>query len=109
MNPEVTTRKIAELHALRARISRWRFGTPIAIIAVVVFFLMNIYNAGNSLASPGPKQDEFVRAVQRGMKDDVEPIVRHVAMQTFYSTRNSVQDEFEKLSDRTPEFAEAVY
>jgi gas vesicle protein len=109
MNPEVTTQKIAELHALRSRISRWRLGTPIAIIFVVVFFLMTIYNAGNSLAAPGPVRDQFVESVQRGMRDDVEPIVRHVALQTFHSTRNSVQEEFAKLSDRTPEFAEAVY
>lgn len=109
MNPEVTSRKIAELHALRSRISRWRFGTPIAVIAVMVVALMTLYNAGESLARPGPNRDAFVESVQQGMKDDVEPIVRHVALQTFHATKNSVQGELTKISERTPEFAEAMY
>ena len=109
MTPEVTTRKIAELQALRSRIARWRFGTPIAIIIVVVLALMSVYNAGESLARPGPVREDFVRKVQQGMNEDVVPMVRHVAYQTFHATKASVQDELTKISGRTPEFAEAVY
>ena len=109
MTPDVTTRKIAELHALRSRISRWRMGTPIAIIVVVVFALMSIYTAGGNLARPGPTRDEFVSRVQQGMNEDVVPIVRHVAYQTFQSTKSAVQDELQKISERTPEFSEAMY
>jgi len=105
MSPETTSKKIAELHALRSQVNRWRLGIPIAIIAIIAGCILMIYSSVNSLATPGPAQEEFVNDVKAGMEERVMPVVKRAAYQTFHDTKTAVQREFEKLSDRTPEFA----
>ena len=108
MTPEVTTRKIAELQALRSQAARWRFGIPVAVIAIITVCILMIYNSAQSLAQPGPAQETFVEEVKKGMDEDVMPIVRHAAYRTFTDTKNAVREEFERISERTPEFATAL-
>ncbi len=108
MSPETTSKKIAELHALRSQVSRWRLGTPIAVIAIVVGCILMIYSAAQSLAVPGDNREQFVKGVTTGVNDRIVPIVKRAAYQTFHETKKAVQNEFEKLGDRTPEFAGAL-
>ena len=105
MSPETTSNKIAELHSLRSQVTRWRLGIPLAVIAIITGCILMIYSSVESLATPGAAQEEFVDNVKNGMEDRVVPIVKRAAYQTFHDTKNAVQDELEKLSDRTPEFA----
>lgn len=108
MTPEVTTRKIAELQTLRSQAARWRFGIPVAVIAIITICILMIYDSAQQLAQPGPAQETFVNGVKQGMDEDVMPMVRHAAYQTFNDTKNAVRAEFENISSRTPEFATAL-
>ncbi|MGB0581359.1 MAG: hypothetical protein ACPGVU_16795, partial [Limisphaerales bacterium] len=36
------------------------------------------------------------------------PLVKHIAYQTFHDTKKSVRNELESISERTPEFADAL-
>jgi hypothetical protein len=108
MSPETTSKKIAELHALRAQVSRWRLGIPIAVIAIITGCILMIYSSIESLARPGDTREQFVKGVATGMNERIVPIVKRAAYQTFHDTKREVQAEFQKLSDRTPEFAGAL-
>jgi hypothetical protein len=108
MTPEVTSNKIAELNSLRSQLNRWRMGIPITVLTIMFVCMFKIYSAGRDLTVPGPGRDEFVANVQQGLKQDVQPIVELIAKQTYLETKNAVQDEFEKINARTPEFAAAL-
>lgn len=107
MSPETTSKKIAELQSLRSQVTRWRVGVPIAVIAIITGNILMVYSAADSLAR-GPEREVFVQGVTSGMEDDVMPIVKHIAYRGFHDTKKSVENEFQKISDRTPEFADAL-
>jgi len=107
MSPETTSKKIAELQSLRSQVTRWRVGIPIAVIAIITGNILMVYSAADRLAR-GPEREVFVKGVTGGMNDDVMPLVKHIAYQTFHDTKKSVQSELEAISSRTPEFAEAL-
>jgi len=93
---------------LRSQAARWRFGIPVAVIAIITICILMIYDSAQQLAQPGPAQEVFISEVKKGMDEDVMPIVRHAAYQTFNDTKNAVRAEFENISTRTPEFATAL-
>lgn len=108
MSPETITKKIAELRALRSHVSRWKLGIPVAIIAVICCYIFSLYSSAASLAKPGKNRDKFVEVVKENIDARIIPIIKRTAIQTFRETKEAAQKEFEKLSARTPEFANAL-
>jgi capsule polysaccharide export protein KpsE/RkpR len=108
MNAEEVNQHIQELEKLRGQTRRFRLLTILALIAIVVIGVSAIINSAYSLASAGPKQNEFVNQLSVRAQRDVLPVAEKIAGHSLERLKPAVEAELEKLNARAPQIADAA-
>lgn len=109
MNPDEIKKQIEELESLRSQTGRWRIGSVLAILVIMVVCVAKMIGAVTDLAREGPKQKEFMAEMERGLKSDVVPTLEKIAAQTVNEIKPAIDLELKRLNDRVPDVAAALH
>lgn len=104
-----TKQDIAELEALKASARRWKLVCTLITIVVVVGCVLSIIFNVKSLAEPGPRQDELMTELKRGMDQTVIPEVRIQAERTMALLKPAIDEELQHLEERSDEIAHSFF
>lgn len=108
MHPDDVKRQIEELESLRSQTRRWRLGSVLAIITIVVVCVWKIVGGVADLVREGPGQQEFMADLQKGLKTEVVPAVEKIVAQTVNEIKPAIDLELKRLNDRVPDIAAAL-
>lgn len=101
--------RIAELEALNARAARWKIGSTLVTVAVVVGCVLSILNNVRALADEGPRQAEMVDRIKEGLSEQVVPQVRLQAQHSLLRMKPMLAEEFEHVDARSEEIAQRFF
>ena len=108
MIPRDVKAEIRELEAVRRAGSLWRWGTLALTLAITVGGVALMNQAVQGLIRPGPKQEQFVSAVNANLQTNIVPQVQTLATRTLTESQPIVQEEITKLNARVPEVADVA-
>lgn len=100
---------IAEIEALKASAGRLKFRFTLFTVVFVVGCVLSIIFSAKSLAEPGPRHEELMTELKRGMDQTVVPEVRIRASQTVSAIKPVVNEEMEHLKERSDEIAQSFF
>lgn len=101
--------RIAELDALKAQAARWKIGSTLVTIAVVVGCVLSILGNVRSLANEGPRQSEMTERLRDGLNQQVIPEIRIQAQRSLLRMKPMLAEEFEHLDGRSEEIAQRFF
>ena len=108
MSTEEAKQLIQELEKLRRQTRRFRLLTIIAMFAIVIAGVSAIIESVYSLTLAGPRQEEFVRNLSAGLKDNLLPTVEKIAGRSVEALKPAVEKELREMNGRAPEVADVA-
>lgn len=106
--PEQTQQKISEIRALRKQAKRWGYVGMAGVVLIALGAVGTIVGSVNSLVQSGPKQDEFLAQLRKGMDEQVVPQTKAIASRTISKLRKDITVEIDKAGGRAPELIDAL-
>lgn len=108
-NDRDISQEIAELEALKASASRWKIGSTLLTVVVVIGCVLSVIQNINGLAQEGPAQDEMIRELRAGIEQAVVPEVRLQARRTIDNLKPAIDEEIDNLENRSEEIAHRFF
>jgi len=108
MSTEEAKQLIQELEKLRRQTYRFRLLTIVALLAIVITGVSAIIESVYSLTLAGPRQEEFVRNLSAGLKDNLLPTVEKIAGRSVEALKPAVEKELREMNGRAPEVADVA-
>lgn len=99
-------KEIAELEALKASASRWKIGSTLFTLVVVIVCVLSVVQKVNGLANDGPQQQEMMAELKAGIEQTVVPEVRIQAQRTIENLKPAINEELDNLDARSEEVAQ---
>lgn len=101
--------RIVELDALKAQAARWKFGSTLFTIVVVVGCVLSILNNVKTLTEDGPRREDMTERLKEGINQQVVPEVRMQAQRSLLRMKPMLAEEFQHIDSRSMEVAQRFF